>query len=613
MNFLSPLSLLLFIPLGGIVVLLYLLKLKRVEHVVSSVFLWRDAVADIQANAPFQKLKKSLLLLLQLLALLFLAVAIARPYIRAQGISDNKIVVIIDSSASMQSTDISPSRFENAKSRAKSVVGEMGPGDSMLVVTAGAKARVVSSFSSDKRALTTAISALKPADTGCNMRQAMVLALSLVQGKSKQPPRVVVLSDGGFGALSDLSAANAKLDFVKIGRRCDNVAITGLDSRKTLSGDQQVFIGLRNFADRERRFNLEIYLNDQLLDIREETLKPGETKQEILPDTANLGGRITAKLDVPDDLAADNSGSVYLTRRRKIEVLLVSKGNIFLQNALNLDPRTQLTRSDSVPSGFARSGYDLVVFDSITPPKSLPSGGYLLVNTSAAQGPADQGAAVAGPTIIDSDKHHPASAYVDFAGMRVANAHYLKPKPWASAIVEGEGGAVAAAGSDQGRRFVQLGFSLMESDFPLRVGFPIFVANCLDWLSPATESGAGDSVRTGQAMYIDVGPETKSLTVIRPDGSKQSLPVTQTPVIFDDTDRAGVYRVEGKGVKREFACNLSSPAESGTAPKDALTVGARKFASSTKAIRTNREFYSIAVMIVLGVLTFEWYAYHRRI
>ena len=59
MSLLSPWSLLLILPLGGIIVLLYLLKLKRKEQVVSSVMLWQDAVADIQANAPFQKLKKS--------------------------------------------------------------------------------------------------------------------------------------------------------------------------------------------------------------------------------------------------------------------------------------------------------------------------------------------------------------------------------------------------------------------------------------------------------------------------------------------------------------------------------------------------------------------------
>lgn len=612
MNFLSPLSLIWFLPLGGIIVVLYLLKLKRREHLVSSVMLWQDAVADIQANAPFQKLKKSLLLLLQLIALLLLVAAVARPFVKAKGVSENRIVVILDSSASMQSTDVKPSRFDDAKSKAIGIVRKMGPGDTMLVITAGAKTRVVASFTSDKRALSGAISGLKPVDTGCNMRQGLVLALSLVAGKSAAPPRIVVLSDGGFGAMPDLSAGKAKLDYLKIGRECENVAITGLDSRKTLTGDQQVFIGLRNFGKREQVVNLELYLDTNLLDIREEKLAPGEIKQEIMGDLANADGRVTAKLDISDDLPADNTGTVYLTRRRAISVLMVSKGNIFLQNALALDPRTQLTRTDSCPD-LAKRRYDLVIFDGVKPPASLPPGGYLLINADSARGPARTLKAVSRPTIVDSAKNHPASAYVDFAGVRIASARYLKPEPWATGIVEGDGGMLAAAGSRGGRSFVQLGFSLLESDFPLHVGFPIFVANCIDWLAPRQTRTGGDSIRTGQAAYIDVPPGVREVTVTNPDGRKQTVKVTQIPMVFDDTDRAGLYRVTGKGFEREFAANLSSVEESNTTPKDVLAVGSKRFASSGKPVRTNRELYGFAVFVVLAVLMFEWYAYHRRI
>lgn len=613
MHFLSPLSLLLFIPLGAAIVLLYLLKLKRRERMVSSVMLWQDAVADIQANAPFQKLKKSLLLILQLAALLLLATALARPYVRVKGITDNKIVAILDSSASMQSTDIAPSRFENAKSRAIGIVRKMGPGDTMLVVTAGAKTRVVASFTSDKKALEAAISGLRPVDTSCNMRQAMVLALSLVAGKSKQPPRIVVLSDGGFGALSDLSAKHARLDYVRIGRHCENVAITGLDSRKTLSGSQQVFIGLRNFGKHKRKLNLEIYAGDQLIDVREETLAPGQAKQEILTGVTNLGGRITAKLNIEDDLSVDNTGSVYLARRRDISVLMVSKGNVFLQSALDLDPRTRLTRTDAAPADLASRKYDLVVFDGIKPPDALSRGGYLLVGAEAAQGPASAGSVISRPTIVDSARNHPVSACVDFSGVRIAEARALAPREWATVLVEGEGGPLGVAGIDAGRRFVQLSFSLLESDFPLRVGFPIFIANCLEWLVPRENLSGGDSIRTGQPVHIDVPPGVAEVTVTDPGGRRQVLKVSQSPLLFDDTERAGVYRVRGKGIDREIACNLASPQESDTHPKDALSIGEKVFTSSGKAVHTNREFHGIAILAVLAVLMFEWYAYHRRL
>ena len=613
MDLLSPISLIWFIPLAAAIIVLYLLKLKRREHLVSSVLLWRDAVADIQANAPFQKLKKNLLLFLQLLALLLLVAAIARPFTRTVGVSENKIVVIIDNSASMQATDVSPSRLEQAKRRAIDVIKRMGPGDTMLVMTAGAKARVVASFASDKKALTAAVSGLKPTDAPCNMRQAMVLALSLVAGKSQAAPRIVLFSDGLFGPLADLAAGNAKLDFVRIGERCDNVAITGMDSRRTLAGQQQVFVSLHSFSTRERDFNLEIYLNDQLLDIREETLPPGNAKQEILSNLTNAAGRVTAQLDIADDLAADNSATIYLTGRRKLSILMVSKGNIFLENALNLDPRTRLVRTDALPADFEKQKYDLAVFDGIEPPKSLPQGGYLLINTFADQGPAETAQAVNRPSVIDSARNHPVGAYVDFTNVRIAEAKYLKLKPWASTIIEGEAGALGVAGAKDGRGFVQLSFSLLESDFPLHVGFPIFVANCLDWLVPAASGSAGDSIRTGQAAYIDVPPQTAKLTVTGPDGREHSVKVNSIPVVFDDTERAGLYTVSGEGVTKEFAVNICSSAESNVKPRESIHVGARSFASAGGQVRTNREFYGVLILVALAILAFEWYAYHRRL
>src|SRR2546421_81119 len=133
MSFFNPLYLLAAIPIAGLIVLMYILKLRRRDVVVSSTFLWQQVIRDVQANAPFQKLRKNLLLLLQLITILLLVLVIARPFWRGKGIGGRSVVIVIDTSASMGAKDVRPSRLEEAKKEALKVVNEMRPEDQMMV------------------------------------------------------------------------------------------------------------------------------------------------------------------------------------------------------------------------------------------------------------------------------------------------------------------------------------------------------------------------------------------------------------------------------------------------------------------------------------------------
>src|SRR5437868_7963344 len=103
MNFINPLALLWLLLLAPIIIFFYLLKLKRREVVVSSVLLWAQLVKDVQANSPFQKLKRNLLLFLQLLTVLFLVFCLARPLMVVRALGGQNTVLVLDASASMQS------------------------------------------------------------------------------------------------------------------------------------------------------------------------------------------------------------------------------------------------------------------------------------------------------------------------------------------------------------------------------------------------------------------------------------------------------------------------------------------------------------------------------
>src|SRR5215472_1193782 len=98
-NSLAPLAFL--IPVCGLIVVMYILKLRRKDVVVSSTFLWRQVIRDVQANAPFQKLRKNLLLLLQLLAAALIILALSGPFLRLFALGGRNIILVVDTSASM--------------------------------------------------------------------------------------------------------------------------------------------------------------------------------------------------------------------------------------------------------------------------------------------------------------------------------------------------------------------------------------------------------------------------------------------------------------------------------------------------------------------------------
>src|SRR5579862_3583221 len=139
MNFAAPLNLLWLPLIGGLIVVMYILKLKRKDVVVSSTFLWRQVIRDVQANAPFQKLRRNLLLLLQLIIASLIIFALARPFFTASGLGGRNIVLILDTSASMQATDVRPSRLEAARRKAYDQISALRPGDMMMLLSASSR------------------------------------------------------------------------------------------------------------------------------------------------------------------------------------------------------------------------------------------------------------------------------------------------------------------------------------------------------------------------------------------------------------------------------------------------------------------------------------------
>jgi hypothetical protein len=174
----TPLALLglLFVPA---VVAMYLLKLRREERLVPSTLLWQRLVADVEANAPWQRLRRSLLFLLQLLLVLILVLLAARPFIERPAGLARDIVLVVDTSASMAATDVAPNRLSAAKEAALNALRDLPAGGKVSVVEAGRTARIVAAGSSDLGRIRLAIESIRPTTAAGDLSDALELASEL--------------------------------------------------------------------------------------------------------------------------------------------------------------------------------------------------------------------------------------------------------------------------------------------------------------------------------------------------------------------------------------------------------------------------------------------------
>jgi len=614
MNLISPQNFV-FATLIGVILLLYVLRLKRKDRIVSSNLLWESALRDLQANAPWQKLRSSLLMWLQIAFLCLAVFALVRPSIKVLASGGQTIAIVIDSSASMAATDVAPSRFGRARAEASRLIKGLSPGDSAMIVAAAAQTHVLAPLTTDKNALQRALGNAKTEDTTCNLREAITLASSLL--RNKKNAQIYVLSDGAVAPLDDLSTGKIGLQFVKIGTGNNNLAITAMDVRRDYAqgSPYQIFATVRNFSKQEKKIELELGHDGDLVAVRPLTIPAGGTVSQLFTEGNFKQGLFSVGFDGKDDLASDNIAYANLEAAKNLRVLLISQGNVFLEKALNVDPNVQLVRTTATDFVAGKNDYDVVVCDGEAP-KNLPPSNQLLFNAFTDLAPVTKGKGVAqSPSVVDWDQRHPVTKFAPWNDIRFAQAQSASVKAWAQSLVEAERSPLVVAGERGGKRVVWCGFDLRDTDLPLRITFPIFVTNSLHWLSAPRGSRNAQSapLRAGETVPLDVPVGTKELSILAPDKSTRRIALDKTPALFSGAQNVGIYAASAGEWKKTFGVNLLNAAESDLQPRNALKVQGGKSVGGENRARANRELWSYIALAALALLGLEWWVFHRGV
>ncbi|MBC7806181.1 MAG: VWA domain-containing protein, partial [Akkermansiaceae bacterium] len=507
---LSPLALLWLLPVGGAITLLYLLKQKRENVRVPSLMLWQEILSPAASASPFQRLRIDPLLLLQLLAVLLFCLALARPFVWGDAVGGRTVALVIDASASMNATDIPGGRFGAAIGEAREIIEKKSPSDNIALVLAGTRPVVLSPLSADKGRLLSALGKAAPSDDGNGPREALLLAGSLVT--SRPNARVTLITDGAFARQDELSLGGASLSAVTVGKGSANVGITAFDVREeTDAAGTQAFVTVLNADTKPRTVPLTLRSGEKLIEAREINLPAGETRSLVIPlansEISQTADFLSARIESDDELSADNEASAALPSRTTIRVLLVAgNDDPFLERALSLAPRVAVQRIS--PSAFVPKNaptFDLTVWDSdSTPPANLPTGRYLFFGaapTGNLSPVTSSGASIESPPILDWDRASPLLRFTDLSGVRVRSARRVTPAPWASVVVESKTAPLMVVGERSGTgtggrsetRIAYVAFRPTQSDFPLRVAFPVFISNAVTYLVGHTD-GDGDRV-----------------------------------------------------------------------------------------------------------------------
>ncbi len=608
MKLLAPLALA-FAATIPVVILFYLLLRKRTVRLVPSTLLWQKFLAETQASAPFQRLRKNWLLVLQLLLLTLGVLALARPYLAAsQKLSDLR-VLILDGSASMQSTDVAPSRFAEARAQALKWVDGLSGNDQMVVILAGGEAQVKQSATSDKAALRRALEACVASDTPTRLASALRMGEGLV--RDLPTAEIHLFSDGAAPGLEEFENKALPLVYHRIGRSGDNLGIVGMDLRANPERPRQrsVYAAVANNGSNAQPALVELRLDDALVETRTVTIGAGETAPLLFELNQARDGVVTVRLTAPDALAVDNQASMISLLPRPLKTLLVTKGNRFLEKALAAAPNLELTVAGRVDDSAA--GYDVVVVDD-APPSAWPKANLLAIhsyNTNWGSG----WRRLEQPVIADWRTAHPLLRYVALDNVQVRESLAVPAPPWAVSLIDAPQASLAFAGEFGAQKIIWIGFDLLESNWPLRLSFPIFIANAVEWLNPANERSrlmvkAGDPFRTRTP-----GPVTNA-RIRYPNGSIKALETApnQTELVFADTSVQGLYRLTFGTNEVSFCVNLLDSQESRIAPRDELRYSKRAGVLASTAKSTNQELWRWLAALGLLVLLWEWWYYHRR-
>ncbi len=638
MNLVSPIHwwwLLLALP----IILFYILRTRLRKQPVATLLFWVKLFDEKRQRSLWNRLRHWASLLLQLAFLGLVVTALVDPLWSGQRENARQVVIVLDNSASMQTTTTDgTTRFEAACESAMEILSGLRDGDEIALMTAGSTERVVVGMTDFAPAIRDAIREIDVTDGPTRVREAIDTARRLTRSPDRR--EIVVISDFCFDA-PELLDPSKDLRLVAIGQSVENAAITSLAVRRSLVDPigYSALVVVKNFGESNVECRLTFQLDGALVDVIPIQIPAGGTVQKTIVKASADGGILSAQIRHDDGLAIDNQALAVLPRRPPIEVVLVTdEPSVYLESVLKAIPLVDLSTTSEVPEAAPENGF--VVLHRVAP-ATLPTGRVLAIDPQSDSQWWKLGDEITQAIVAKQDPESPLLPHVQLLNVSLPGARALDVDSNATPLLTDASGATLMASVVRGEdRVVVLATNLDDGDLPLRIAFPVLMTNAVNWFLHRTGElqralGTGELAEISSAGYArdqssqnnessqsnewawmdaadNIAPATRGVNglLVGPAdhvGIMHFGPRKQLQRLADDAGDGDRGAIDTSELER-VAVNLASASESDLRPRVEIASSDPAFAGSGR-----RSIWFYLTLVALGLIVGEWFLYQRRI
>lgn len=590
-----PLALLLAVP---VVIIFYLLKPRGKDYRISSNLLWNQLIRNQQSKTFLEKFIHNLLMYLQILILILLVLALMSPYFQRQGTGRGNLVLVLDTSGSMQhDTGEGRTRLEEAVDQAKGLIAASEGAAFSLVTSDCMGTEMLAVGVRDRQSLYTALDRIQCCDGPGNLQGAegVVETLRSAGGQSGEqaaPAEVFVFTDGngaeeamGFAAYFD---AQVRI----MGGAVDNVSnnfLSYTDTEETDGGLNVVCAsGLTNHSDVPASLEISLYQGKKLQEIKQLSLEPGESRLVFFESFSWQGEALRSELGSVsfegrsrgDSLPQDNTAYAVAGQTGKIQAVLVGAGNTYLEKAYQAATGKSLTKvgaEGELPEGAG----DVRVYDAgVDGNRREEAPSLVFADPDNATDSVRRVLLTA--TACDL------TAGISSFSVGVNETKVYRVPDWGIGFLWAGEQCAGYYGEHEGVKTVVVGFDIRESDFPLQAEFPIFISNAIHYLGD-TSLLAGNLYTAGERVLFhpQADLDVETLTA--------------------ETRKAGLYQVSAGERTEQYVVRFDTAGQSDGRLTAEGTADRETYEGPVK-----KKLRNALLLLLLLLLGLEWLLYRRQ-